>query len=119
MLSLPPLTIFSLASLGVGFQQFLHAYVQRGFFPRRTPGNGSWQNVSCLTPLLQVALNGRPRHLEAFDDLGSGYSLVNCAKNLLSQLLSICSHVSIMPSGSIFSQPPVSTNYRYSGMQKH
>src|SRR5207244_12784968 len=72
----PPLTLFSLASLGVGFQQFLHAYLQRGFFPPRTPGNGSWQNVSCLTPLLQVALHGRPRSEEHTSELQSPDHLV-------------------------------------------
>src|SRR5215472_10352956 len=84
MFSFPPLTILVLAGLGMGLQQLLHPHVQRGFFPRRTPWNGSWQNVSCLTPLLQVALDGRPRHLETLDDLNSGYPLVNSTKNLLS-----------------------------------
>lgn len=106
MLSFPPLTIFLLAGLGMSFQECLHIHLQRGFFPRRTPRNGSWQNVSCLTSLLEVAFNGRPRDPEAFDDLSSRCPFINCTKDLLSHFLRIGSHVSIMPPGSIFSQTP-------------
>jgi hypothetical protein len=84
MLSFPPQTVFSLAGLRVGFQQFLHTHVQRGFFPRRTPGNGSWQHIACLTPLLEVTLNGRPRDVKTFDDLVPRYPGIHCLKDLLS-----------------------------------
>src|SRR5260370_30069686 len=88
----------------MGVQQFLHAHSQRGFFSRRASGNGSWQNVSCLTSLLQVALDGRPRDLETFDDLGAGYPLINGTKDLLSHLLRVCSHAFIVSPGSFFPQ---------------
>ena len=93
-----------LSGFGVGFQQLLHAHLQRCFFSRRTPGNESWQNVSGLTPLLEVALDRRPRYRKTFDDLGAGYPLVYCVKNLLSHLLRICSHASIVSPGSFFPQ---------------
>jgi hypothetical protein len=45
------------------------------------------QDVSCLALLFYVALDGRPRHLEAFDDLGLRFPFVNGAKYLVSQIL--------------------------------
>ena len=87
MLSFPPLAIVVLACIRMGFQELLHSPVQRCSYPGRAPWNGSLHDVSCLTPLLEVALDGRPRYLEAFDDLGSGFPFVNGAKYLLSQIL--------------------------------
>ena len=104
MLRLPPLAILLLAGFGVGFQQLLHAHLQRGFFSRWTSGNRPWQPGSGLTPLFEVALDRRPRYLKPFDDLGAGYPFVNGAKDLLSHLLRICSHASIVSPGSFFLQ---------------
>ena len=87
MLSFPPLAIVVLACIRMGFQQLLHSHLQRCSYPRRAPWNGSLQDVSCLALLFDVALDGRPRHLEAFDDLGVGFPFVNGAKDLLSQIL--------------------------------
>src|SRR5947209_20499683 len=95
ILCFPPGAVFLLAGFGMGFQQFLYAPLQGGFFSRRSSRNGSWQNIPCFASLLEVALDRRLRHLETFDDLSSGYPLINCAKNLLSHLLRICSHASI------------------------
>lgn len=92
-----------LSGFGVGFQQLLHAPLPRGFFSRWPSGNGAWQHVSGLTPLLEVALDRRRRDLKPFDDLGAAYPFVNGTKNLLSHCLRICSHVSIVPPGSTLS----------------
>jgi hypothetical protein len=87
MLSFPPLARVVLACIRMGFQELLHAHLQRGSSPRGSPWNGSLQDVSCLALLFDVALDGRPRQLEAFDDLGVGFPLVNGAKYLVSQIL--------------------------------
>jgi hypothetical protein len=63
----------------MGFQELLYSHLQRCSYPGRTPWDGSLHDVSGLTLLLYVALDGRPRHLEAFDDLGSGFPFVNGA----------------------------------------
>ncbi len=104
MLSFPPLAIVLLARIGVCFQQLLHSHLQGHSFLRRPPWNGPRQNGSCFASLLQIALDGRPRHLEEIHDLHSGDSFVNCAKHLLSQILWIGSHTPILSPGSIFLQ---------------
>ena len=63
-----------------------------------------WEHVSCFPSLLHLSLDGRPRHLEEIHDLHSGDPFVNCAKHLLSQILWIGSHTSILSPGSIFLQ---------------
>ncbi len=71
----------------MGFQELLHSPLQRCSYPWRAPWNGSLQDVSCLALLFYVALDSRPRHLEAFDNLGSRLPFSNGAKHLLSQIL--------------------------------
>ena len=87
MLSFPPLAIVVLAGIRIGFQELLHSHLQCCCYPGRTPWNGSLQDVSCLALLFDVALNGRPRHVEAFDDLGVGFPFLHGAQDLVSQIL--------------------------------
>jgi hypothetical protein len=87
MLRFPPLALVVLACIRMGFQQLLPSPLQRWSYPGRAPWHGSLQDVSCLALLFYVALDGRPRHLEAFDELGVGFPFVNGAKDLLSQML--------------------------------
>jgi hypothetical protein len=104
MLSFPPLTILLLTRIGVRFQQLLHSHAQRRPFFRGSPGNGPWQNRSCFAPLLHIALNGGPRYLEEINDFCPRCPIVNCTKDLLSYILRICSHASIVSPGSLFQQ---------------
>ena len=87
MLSFPPLAIVVLACIRMGFQKLLHSHLQRCCYPRRPPWNGSLQDVSCLALLFDVTLNGRPRHVEAFDDLGVGFPFLHGVQDLVSQIL--------------------------------
>ncbi len=104
MLSFPPLTILFLTRIGVRFQQLLHSHSQRRPFFRGSPGNGPWQNGSCFTPLLHIALNGGLRYLEEINDFCPRCPVVNGTKYLLSYLLRICSHAFIVSPGPFFSQ---------------
>jgi hypothetical protein len=121
MLSFPPLTIVLLARLGACFQQLLYSPLQGHSFLRGPPWNGPRQNGSCFASLLQIAFDGRPRHLEEIHDLHSGDSFVNCAQHLLSQILWIGSHTPILSPGSIILQALVNKLpvYVSEGMSKY
>lgn len=106
MEAFPPSAIVFLTRIRVGFQQFVYACSQRCCFLWWPPGNRPRQNISGLTPLLQVTLDGRPRHLEAFDNRGSGCPFINCSQHLLSYILGIGSHASILSLGSLVLQAP-------------
>lgn len=60
VLFFPPLAIFSLAGLGVGFQERWDALEQSRFFLWRPPRDGAGPHMTGLPLLLEVPFDGCP-----------------------------------------------------------
>jgi hypothetical protein len=107
--SVPPVARLVLACLGMSFSHCWDAPVQGCPLLRGPPRNGSWQNCSCVSSLLHVARDGRQRDVEEIPDFCPGFSIINGAKHVVSEIVWRDSPIFLVPSGSRFLQAAVNT----------